>query len=727
MILKRLVLNNYRQHRDLDIPLEGTIIAVIGPNGSGKSNLLGAIQFALTGEQSGFNKSDLLAWDSAEGSVTLYFEHDSTDGMICRNVHNSGCTMKFGNHVYNTASKTAEAIKVHLTLDKGLADQAVFVRQKMMDAILFEDPRVRELAFQKLMGIGDAAKIYDVLGKVLSGLEDPPNYDEQIAEGKARWAEMHQRITDLKLQTQQLRQQRQQAPDAAGIRQTIEARRQLVQRAQRMVWLAESLKKAEETKAHETAAWESASQHMTVSLSEIDARLDVIRKQVMMADAYKRAFTAWESAGTAVLDLGQPPYPQSEIEAAKADYETMTGAINQQLGQHKLYADMLKALDTAGYLEECPVCGAPVTNETVLKQRLRDIVAAIEKTGRELREEQTKRKQRFDAKLNAMTAFDAKYRTAVGAYTQADDVLKATPKYEADTAALTAEIAELEQERAKYVDAAYTQTSCMARIKEAEATIDRINAEVAAIRQVWPEATTSDAENMRKQAEADIPMLEGQRDALAQLDAELARLQGAVNELQATMDSLDKTVASLEFKRSSHQTLRDALGTLSRVRDWFHYKNGPHTLSAGVLQTMNQEVNRFLSNFAAPFTVEPAGDTLGFLCYFTDGRPMPSTAPDATILSGGEKVQLAVAFRFAAYCMFASKLGLLSLDEPTVYLDSANVGRFGDLLQQVKQIAQGMNLQVLIATHEESVIPFCDTVINLSDNPAETVESCVLI
>lgn len=102
---------------------------------------------------------------------------------------------------------------------------------------------------------------------------------------------------------------------------------------------------------------------------------------------------------------------------------------------------------------------------------------------------------------------------------------------------------------------------------------------------------------------------------------------------------------------------------------------------------------------------------------------MPKTAPDATILSGGEKIQLAVAFRFAAYCMFASKLGLLSLDEPTVYLDDENVGRFGDLLQQVKQIAQGMNLQVLIATHERSVIPFCDTVIDLGDRNTPTVNA----
>ena len=77
-------------------------------------------------------------------------------------------------------------------------------------------------------------------------------------------------------------------------------------------------------------------------------------------------------------------------------------------------------------------------------------------------------------------------------------------------------------------------------------------------------------------------------------------------------------------------------------------------------------------------------------------------------------MQLAVSFRFGSYCMFANKLGLLSLDEPTVYLDDANVGRFCNLLERVKEVAQQMNLQVIIATHERAVMPFMDTVIDLT-------------
>ena len=74
-----------------------------------------------------------------------------------------------------------------------------------------------------------------------------------------------------------------------------------------------------------------------------------------------------------------------------------------------------------------------------------------------------------------------------------------------------------------------------------------------------------------------------------------------------------------------------------------------------------------------------------------------------------------MAFRLAIYGMFAGKLGLLSLDEPTAYLDESNVDRFGVLLTKIREVAKNMNTQMLLATHEASVIPYMDSVINLNE------------
>lgn len=81
MRFKRIRLKNFRQHRDLEVELDGNLIAVLGGNGHGKSNFLGAFQFALSGEQPGFNKEDLLSWGAAQrgegGYVDLEFEMSS--------------------------------------------------------------------------------------------------------------------------------------------------------------------------------------------------------------------------------------------------------------------------------------------------------------------------------------------------------------------------------------------------------------------------------------------------------------------------------------------------------------------------------------------------------------------------------------------------------------------------------------------------------------------------
>ena len=119
--------------------------------------------------------------------------------------------------------------------------------------------------------------------------------------------------------------------------------------------------------------------------------------------------------------------------------------------------------------------------------------------------------------------------------------------------------------------------------------------------------------------------------------------------------------------------------------------------------------------FGASFLVTPGTDALGFNYVKTDGSAMPATGyPDAQHLSGGQKIQLAISFRFAAYCMFANKVGLLSLDEPSVYLDEANVGNLCILMEKIRDIAQKMNLQVLVASHEKALMPYFDSVINLS-------------
>ena len=136
-------------------------------------------------------------------------------------------------------------------------------------------------------------------------------------------------------------------------------------------------------------------------------------------------------------------------------------------------------------------------------------------------------------------------------------------------------------------------------------------------------------------------------------------------------------------------------------------------MSQNVMKDLTACVNSYLDQFCAPFVVDAEEEGFGFRCRFIDGRAMPDPHPDASLLSGGQKVALAIAFRMAIYMCFGGELGLLSLDEPTAYLDDASIEHLGELLEKVGAVARNKGLQILMATHEKAIMPFLDTKIDL--------------
>lgn len=87
MLLKRLLLENFRQFRHANIPFHRGVTAIVGPNGAGKTTLIEAIGFALYGEQRGA-KSTIKPIHGQAGRprVTLWFELSGRDYRISRDL-----------------------------------------------------------------------------------------------------------------------------------------------------------------------------------------------------------------------------------------------------------------------------------------------------------------------------------------------------------------------------------------------------------------------------------------------------------------------------------------------------------------------------------------------------------------------------------------------------------------------------------------------------------------
>lgn len=200
----------------------------------------------------------------------------------------------------------------------------------------------------------------------------------------------------------------------------------------------------------------------------------------------------------------------------------------------------------------------------------------------------------------------------------------------------------------------------------------------------------------------------------SELSSQVALLQGEKN---AKSQQLARTNEMLEAKIKEKELsvpMEEKIEILTRVRNWFHSSNGPRTMSLSAIKDMTGYVNEYLKAFHSEIEVTPDNQGLSFAYEYIDGRPISDPPPATSKLSGGQKIELALAFRLAIYRYFGQKMGIMVLDEPTAHLSPAGIEYFGELLQTVSTLARNMNLQIIMPTHEKEIMPFMDSEIHFS-------------
>ncbi len=725
MDLEKIELHNYRQHRDLTVEFTGHLIAVVGRNGSGKSNFLGAIQFALTGEQPPFNKSDLLSWNTDEGWVKFSFKHAGMRCLVQRRIESAGCTLKVWSGVgedekveeFNGAKKVAEAMKNVLGIDPDILKQSVFVRQTEVESCLFTDPRERELNFQRLLGLQDAAKVNKLLGDIITGLGTPESMDEAISQSQAIVEKTQPEIKELTRIGDTIREEMSKLPKAEDIDREISWRTASINNTTNAIKYAKLVKEHKKlfeeafVKYGPKAAEEMPdTTNMLLNLQTWQNRLKLAKS----LDSTGKAVEAAEAVYNKIFGEGRP-CEENKIE----DLRKMEGRLSERRSEIQGELKSLRTLIAACAESKgttCPLCGSATDHDIsgelhakmdVLNRELED----NERTGDELHKELVNEEAKcleYDKRLDIAKKNVEKAKSAMDAlFDQVDGDLD-----ELDEAKINPVIEDL---RKRLSDA----NAVANEIQLARESVNSARAQWESSIAVAGRAGVKDVESFdeKKALEAIEGLREGidklhkQRQDLFQLSADLAGATAAKDQAVKAVQETEQAIERLRRKQAENDEMRRKIGVLTDVRDWFNYKNGPRVLTRNVMAALTDSVNHYLDKFGSPFTVEASDEGMGFRVRFCDGREVPDPLPDASMLSGGQKIALAVAFRFAVYTLFSNKLGLLSLDEPTAYLDDETIARFGDLLQKIAQIARNSSLQILMATHEASLAPCFDQTI----------------
>jgi exonuclease SbcC len=200
---------------------------------------------------------------------------------------------------------------------------------------------------------------------------------------------------------------------------------------------------------------------------------------------------------------------------------------------------------------------------------------------------------------------------------------------------------------------------------------------------------------------------ESKYDALEQHLDELQRtdIPAKNQEVGIWKNRADEASENLEELGNSLVALQDVaeyVKLLQTIRNAVYYRDGPVsiTLRSWALNQIGSKASEYARLFeigVSQLTLKEKAKDMTIECYGKRGRVETSS------LSGGERVAIALALRFAlAYVMGGYKLDFIFLDEPTVFLDVERKSRLVEIISRLGGENSPLK-QLVIITHDSEI------------------------
>jgi len=701
MRIRRVKISNFCQHKKRDDAFEAGVIGIMGRNGSGKSNYLKAIRKALTGASGNAGKTEEdVSWGEDKGAVEVAFTSSGVDGSIKRQLKSSSCSMKFGEDNYRTASTIEAAIYDILGIRARVLTEMVFVEQGKIEGILFARPADRAKALQSLFGTEEAEKIRELLRQETTQCT-VESYKEVIERFK------YQLSSDVMAPWQMLRNEYDVVVNSVCSDEDVikhKARISGYERHQDMLVRARKARAAaEEHTAALTAAQAQAAMLQTntdvlgMALDEereavYQARLRIEKYDTAVAQLSRaRSFAAELAKYEAVLNASEPEDPGIDLKAHEERAATMRD-------MEMAICTSEKVLAQVGSVKECPTCHQPITALHIEEHR--DIVERLKPVYKLTFNRVADDIVRLSNHKRHIDTFNYKQEMAERQVSFLKSELAKIPpvpdvspqQIEIDRSDVLVFDSCLEEHKKKLDELKTAKASVTAR----QAAYDAALGMVEGISESECDVTAEEYESLKVTLE---------KDGKARL--RIAELKGRISALAQRYEDLTAQIKDFTAKEALSEKMRQWRDMVERARILLHHDELPNTVAQTYFKVINNRLGHYMEMFEAPYsaTILPGNE---IKCMFGGGHEVP-----AERLSGGQRVILGVAFRFAVYDIFVGELGILILDEPTVFLDDDNVEGVRQLLERVRSYSKSAGLQLIVVTHEKSLAGVFDQVIEL--------------
>jgi DNA repair exonuclease SbcCD ATPase subunit len=238
-------------------------------------------------------------------------------------------------------------------------------------------------------------------------------------------------------------------------------------------------------------------------------------------------------------------------------------------------------------------------------------------------------------------------------------------------------------------------TRLLHKLSTAQAEMQRASEFLASVSQTVDEPT---AEELAR-AKSDV-------ERLAQAESDLSDISILLGTTEGKMQLIETELMTLRKQQETEAVDAEWAEIVQRAKQVLHVTELPAAVMSDYSHRLNARIQYYLNSWESEFSMRLDGD-LAFRVRF------PDKEHDAVRLSGGQKIVASTSFRFAMADLFAQQVGVLVLDEPSTALDSTKVVHLQRLLVKLKEMAGHGDRQIIIVTHEVSLMGFLEHVVEL--------------
>ena len=196
----------------------------------------------------------------------------------------------------------------------------------------------------------------------------------------------------------------------------------------------------------------------------------------------------------------------------------------------------------------------------------------------------------------------------------------------------------------------------------------------------------------------DVPM-ESYLAAMRAKQDEVAKVKGQAEEAKRSHEKAEQDLQVLRDRAQRDVGKRQLIASLRKVAEMLDNGGLPMAVVRHHFQRLTALTQEFLVKLNANFQISIDQSTeVSFMFRRLDEEDaidMPMGK-----LSGGQRVRLCVAFLMAAQRCLVKDVGLLVLDEPSVFCDSQGVESLIELLQGMQETLQNSEHQIWVSDHE---------------------------